>query len=110
MQPDWDELAKKEVKAERERLASDEKSNRVFATILGVLIFVIYLVVDAVQWFLGNPASLRDIGWALGSGLVMWVLWTESMNFGSRREARQLRQIRIEKKLDEILSAQNRIR
>jgi len=108
MQPDWNELARKEVETERERLARNKTSDRVAATLFVGVPLVIYLGIKGVQWFLGHPTPMKEVGWPLGMGIVWWVMWTEGPSLERRRNARELRLIRIEEKLDRILSTQDK--
>jgi hypothetical protein len=107
MSSDLDNAVTRELDREREREARSRKSNYLFSAIFAIFALIVFVVIGSISWFFGHRFSWSETGIILGGLVGPSLLIAPWANAIDRSLNRKKQLMRIEKKLDQLLSERN---
>jgi C4-dicarboxylate transporter len=107
MSSDLDNAVARELDREREREARNMKANYLLYTIIAAFVPIVFVVIGSILWFFGHRFSWSETGIILAGLVGLSLLNAELTNASERSLNRKTQLMRIEKKLDQLLSERN---
>lgn len=104
---DLDKAVTRELDREREREARSMKANYLLHTIVAGFVLIVFVVIGSILWLFGHRFSWTEICIISGCMFGLALINAELMNASERSLSRKTQMMRIEKKLDQLLSDRN---